>query len=100
VHSTAIHSSPTRRSSDLSECGGIGAVWDNTDYEAMAADWDKDDSATPAAHTCAPADERATSCSPSCFWGDCPPCVEARAAQGAGNRKSTRLNSSHVAISY
>lgn len=31
-----------------SECGGIGAVWDNTDYEAMARDWDKDDSAAPA----------------------------------------------------
>jgi hypothetical protein len=44
--------------SGCSECGGIGAVWDNTDYEAMAADWDKDDSATPAAHTCTPADER------------------------------------------
>lgn len=28
--------------SGCSECGGIGAVWDNTDYEAMARDWDKD----------------------------------------------------------
>jgi len=31
-----------------SECGGIGAVWDNTDYQAMARDWDKDDGAAPA----------------------------------------------------
>jgi hypothetical protein len=25
--------------SGCSECGGIGAVWDNTDYEAMGRDW-------------------------------------------------------------
>ena len=29
--------------SGCSECGGIGAVWDNTDYEATAKDWDKAD---------------------------------------------------------
>lgn len=34
--------------SGCSECGGIGAVWDNTDYEAMYSDQDEGDGAAPA----------------------------------------------------
>ena len=43
-----------------SECGGIGAVWDNADYEAMARDWDEDDDASPAQSSAAPAEVSVT----------------------------------------
>lgn len=33
-----------------SECGGIGAIWDNNDYESMAQDWDALDDAPAAQH--------------------------------------------------
>lgn len=34
-----------------SECGGIGAIWDNNDYEEMARDWDVETAAPQAADT-------------------------------------------------
>ncbi|MDF0501581.1 hypothetical protein POK33_12720 [Burkholderia cenocepacia] len=45
-----------------SECGGIGAVWDDTDYEAMGRDFERSlvaPSNSPAMAAEAPADERA-----------------------------------------
>ncbi|WP_198386206.1 hypothetical protein [Burkholderia ubonensis] len=42
------------------ECGGIGAVWDNTDYDDMAAFLDRQEEAAEASQSAAtPADERA-----------------------------------------
>ena len=55
-----------------SECGGIGAVWDNTDYEEMARGWDED--AAPAAQQAAP-----TVCL-ACSGDNCPTCKTNRAA--------------------
>ncbi|WP_059518958.1 hypothetical protein [Burkholderia pseudomultivorans] len=45
-----------------SECGGIGAVWDDTDYEAMGRDFERSlvaPSHSPAVAAAAPADQRA-----------------------------------------
>lgn len=41
--------------SGCSECGGIGAVWDNTDYEEMGRDWMREESEREAFAQAAPA---------------------------------------------
>ncbi|WP_430228062.1 hypothetical protein [Paraburkholderia tropica] len=45
--------------SGCGECGGIGAVWDDTDYDAMAAAGDADEIAREQAEEARPVDQRA-----------------------------------------
>jgi len=78
-----------------SECGGIGAVWDNTDYEAMARDWDEQEAASTigAAQTADQVrdqalEEAASICDQQASEPECPEraiyCAEAiRALKGA-----------------
>src|SRR5437660_7819467 len=68
-----LHSFPTRRSSDLRRRGSTGCGWSAAAAAAAAAT--------------APAERRRCACTHA-------------SAGGRADRKSTRLNSSHVAISY
>src|SRR5690606_41399385 len=82
----ALHSFPTRRSSDLTPQTGVGTMLDHVGI--LVADWNKAKAFYDAAF--APLGITLLNQIPEQFTG----------GVKVGDRKSTRLNSSHVKISY